>query len=42
MMTVLVEVDPERRSRGTEEAAKLADLRCSSLSEAVDTLLARQ
>ncbi len=45
MKTVLIESDPiaggpDRRAPGAEEAAKLADLRCSSLSDAVEALLA--
>jgi D-glycero-D-manno-heptose 1,7-bisphosphate phosphatase len=40
MKTIFVEGDEERRKPGGEEAAKLADLRCASLPEAVDALLA--
>lgn len=39
MLTVLIEGDPERRKPGTEEARNLADLRFSSLIEAVNFLL---
>ena len=39
MTTIFVEGDPARRKSGAEEAAKLADLRCVSLAEAVDALL---
>lgn len=41
MATIFVDVDPERRSPGAEEAARLADLRAASLLEAVDALLAK-
>lgn len=40
MRTVFVEGDRERRKAGAEAAAELADLRCASLVEAVDALLA--
>lgn len=40
MRTVFVEGDRERRKPGAEAAAELADLRCASLVEAVDVLLA--
>jgi D-glycero-D-manno-heptose 1,7-bisphosphate phosphatase len=40
MLTALIESDPEHRKPGAETAGELADLRFSSLSEAVDTLLA--
>ncbi len=39
MTTILIEGDPERRKSGTEEAAKLADLRFASLGQAVQALL---
>jgi D-glycero-D-manno-heptose 1,7-bisphosphate phosphatase len=39
MATIFVNVDPQRRSPHAEEAAKLADLRCASLPDAVDALL---
>ena len=39
MATIFVEVDPQRRSPHAEEAAKLADLRCGSLADAVEALL---
>lgn len=40
MRTVFVEGNRERQKPGAESAAELADLRCSSLTEAVDALLA--
>lgn len=39
MRTVFVEGNRERQKQGAESAAELADLRCSSLAEAVDALL---
>ncbi len=39
MMCILIEGDPVHRKSGIEEARGLADLRCSSLAEAVDLLL---
>ena len=39
MTTIFVEGDEERRKPGSDEAAKLADLRFASLPEAVDALL---
>ncbi len=39
MRTVFIEGDSERRKSGAEKAAKLADERCESLREAVETLL---
>jgi D-glycero-D-manno-heptose 1,7-bisphosphate phosphatase len=41
MLTVFIEGDPELQKPGVEAARELADLRCSSLPEAVDALLAR-
>jgi D-glycero-D-manno-heptose 1,7-bisphosphate phosphatase len=41
MATVFIEVAPERRSPRAEEAAKLADRRCASLSEAVEIILGK-
>lgn len=38
--TVFVEGDRDRQKPGAEAAAKLADLNCTSLAEAVDALLA--
>ncbi len=40
MRTVFVEGDRERQKPGAEAAAKLADLRCASLTEAVDAMRA--
>ncbi len=40
MKTIFIEGDPQLRTPGAEEAAKLADLRFASLPEAVDALLA--
>ena len=40
MRTVFVAGDRERRKPGAEAAAELADLKCASLAEAVDALLA--
>ena len=40
MQTIFVEGDRERRKPGMEAAAELADLKCASLAEAVDALLA--
>jgi len=40
MATIFIEGDPARSEPGAKEAAKLADLLCGSLSEAVDALLA--
>ncbi len=40
MKTIFIEGDPRARKPSAEETAKLADLRCASLSEAVDALLA--
>lgn len=42
MRTVFVEGDRERQKPGAEAAAKLADLRCTSLTEAVDAILNRK
>jgi D-glycero-D-manno-heptose 1,7-bisphosphate phosphatase len=42
MLTVFIEGDPERRNPWVEEARKMADLRFSSLAEAVNALLASQ
>jgi len=42
MLTVFIEGDPERRKPGGEAASELADLRFSSLAEAVDGLLANR
>ena len=42
MKTIFVEGNPERRSSGAEEAAKLADLSVASLAEAVDALLGKE
>lgn len=42
MKTIFIEGDAESRAPDAEEAAKLADLRCASLAEAVDALLAAQ
>jgi D-glycero-D-manno-heptose 1,7-bisphosphate phosphatase len=39
MRTIFIEVDPHLRAPRTEEAAKLADLRCASLQQAVEALL---
>jgi D-glycero-D-manno-heptose 1,7-bisphosphate phosphatase len=39
MFTVYIEGDPETRKPGAEAASELADLRCSSLTEAVNALL---
>ena len=39
MATIFIDVDPQRRSPDAAEAAKLADLRCRSLPDAVDALL---
>lgn len=39
MRTVFIEGDSERRKSGAEKAAELADERCESLREAVETLL---
>ncbi len=41
MKTILIQ-NEEKGLPGAEEAAKLADMRCASLSEAVEALLARQ
>ncbi len=41
MKTIIVEGNTQHRAPGAEEAAKLADLRCASLAEAVDALLAK-
>lgn len=40
MRTIFIEGDAERRKPGGEEAARLADLQCGSLPEAVDAVLA--
>ena len=40
--TIFVEGDTQHRAPGAEEAAKLANLRCASLAEAVDALLTMQ
>ncbi|MGA9061249.1 MAG: HAD family hydrolase [Terracidiphilus sp.] len=40
MSTVFIEGDPARRKFGAEEAAKLAGMRCASLPQAVEALLA--
>ncbi|MGC9224740.1 MAG: D-glycero-alpha-D-manno-heptose-1,7-bisphosphate 7-phosphatase [Terracidiphilus sp.] len=42
MKTIFVEGNTQRRAPGAEEAAKLADMRCASLAEAVDALLTAQ
>jgi D-glycero-D-manno-heptose 1,7-bisphosphate phosphatase len=39
MATIFVDVDPQRRSPGAEEAGKLADMRLASLHDAVEALL---
>jgi D-glycero-D-manno-heptose 1,7-bisphosphate phosphatase len=39
MKTILVEGGPQHRAPGAEEAARLADLRVASLTQAVDELL---
>lgn len=41
MKTILIQ-NEEKGLPGAEEAAKLADMRCASLSEVVEALLARQ
>jgi D-glycero-D-manno-heptose 1,7-bisphosphate phosphatase len=40
MATILIDVDPARHKPGNSSAAKLADLRFPSLSQAVDAILA--
>ena len=42
MKTIFVEGNTQLRAPGAEEAAKLADVRCASLAEAVDALLTAQ
>jgi D-glycero-D-manno-heptose 1,7-bisphosphate phosphatase len=39
MKTVFIDVAPERQKLGAEAAAEMADLRCSSLLEAVEAVL---
>lgn len=39
MTTILIDGDSGARAPDAEEAAKLADIRCASLSDAVDALL---
>jgi D-glycero-D-manno-heptose 1,7-bisphosphate phosphatase len=41
MATIFIDMEPERHSLYAEEAAKLADLRCASLADAVDALLSQ-
>ncbi len=40
MTTIFIEVDPERRKPGAEEAANLAGMRFPTLAQAVEALLA--
>jgi hypothetical protein len=41
MLTVFIEGNPERQKPGNEAAGELADLRFSSLCQAVDRLLGK-
>ena len=41
MATICIDVEPQRRSPHVEEVAKLADLRCASLPDAVDAMLTK-